>query len=158
MIKRIVSAGIFILCLACSSCTALAYGDADKGGETGQMEVVYVPDNRPALEIICKGEGKLMPGPRTGDTGILLYLERLVIASAALLMLIIIIKKGENKYEEDEIYERIGIGCYDQHNNNSTGIGSRNCGGKDASYIYREFCSTGPGGLDGFLPEQGDPD
>lgn len=102
MIKKMISTGILIMLLVVSGCTVLAKDNAAGSRNAGQMEVIYIPDKKPLMLQMDKGQGKLKAAAKTGDSTVLDGLKILIIASAILLMLIIYIKrKGEIDYEEN---------------------------------------------------------
>lgn len=88
--------------LFAGSVSTVSAKEASGDHATGQTEVVYVPEKRPPIEELDKGEGHLSTSPSTGEASkTLTYLTFLVITSAITLMLIIYLKKGETDYEEN---------------------------------------------------------
>lgn len=104
MTRKIISAGILLMLLVFSGCTVSASEDTGGNRDNGQIEITYIPDKRPPVFKIDRGEGVHGMPIKTGDSSVLAVLEILVISSAVLLVLIIYYKvkeKGETDYEEN---------------------------------------------------------
>lgn len=104
MTRKIISAGILLMLLVFNGCTVLASGDTGGNRDNGQIEITYIPDQRPQVFKIDRGEGVHGTPVKTGDPGVMAGMEILVISSAVLLVLIIYYKekeKGETDYEEN---------------------------------------------------------
>ena len=111
--KKFIQTVILCILIMCNCYTAFAKETNDGNSDTGQVMITYTSSKKPSTEVIEKGDGTLDPNPDTGDTGIGMYLELMVISLAILLMLIIYIEKGENRNEKDEIYEFSGCNSLD---------------------------------------------
>lgn len=88
------------------------HADEQQNGneENGETLIIYTGQQHSAGGEINKGEGRPAGGTTaTGDAGITKCLQITVITSAILLMIVIFIRKGEKKYEKNEVYECNGI-------------------------------------------------